>query len=85
MRSYFQNYPCPYGPEGDLGQPYPGWGVGPWMAGPSRLGVGATTTWTIGKGHLRLPALTPSLPWWAWPVGAVAVGGLLALILHKKG
>lgn len=36
---YYGN-PVPY-TSSDIGEPVPGWGVNPFVAGPSRLGVGA--------------------------------------------
>ena len=38
--TYFRNYPEPLYPDWK-GEPVPGWGVRPVMAGPARVGVGA--------------------------------------------
>jgi len=39
--TYFRNYPEPYDSDWKS-EPVPGWGVRPVMAGPARVGVGAT-------------------------------------------
>lgn len=56
MSYYESNYylnPGPvYGPEGDKGEPVPGWGPLPNMAGPARVGIGA-----LGAGEVAAAAV----------------------------
>ncbi len=53
--NYWNNYPEPFYP-GWQNEPIPGWGVRPVMAGPARVGVGATPSVkpTLLAGRVRL-------------------------------
>lgn len=93
----YQNYPEPFYADWQ-GEPVPGWGVRPVMAGPARLGVGQLVMEKAdggGRPYTFLPSETASqpiadakkvagLPWWAWPVAAAALFGVVGYVGTKK-
>lgn len=97
--NYYQN-PTPYD-ESDIGEPVPGWGTTRSVAGPVRVGVGATPVLlrtamtrpmlTIAKKNLTMPATTTSgeaskpLPWYVWPIAAAVVLGGVGYLGAKQG
>lgn len=97
--NYYRN-PVPY-LSSDIGEPVPGWGVHTPVAGPSRLGVGATITpaaMIMPAAVIRMPAsaitggskqsepvLDKVMPWWIWPVAAAVVVGGVGYYGTKKG
>lgn len=52
--NYYRNPGPVYGPGGDFTEPVPGWGPLPNMAGPRRVGVGATTSILMAVPGMRL-------------------------------